>query len=115
MAVKEKILEVLAAQTEPIKLKRLGELLGEPITNFQSQVNRMVFGVGPPLVLRNENKEYIITEEGRKAATAEPDKMHRVGNKVTINLNIKLQINPDILKRKLVYPWWRRLFFFWRG
>lgn len=71
MAVKEKILEVLATQTEPIKLKRLGELLGEPIGNFQTQVSRME-KESPPLVLQDDNKGYTITEEGRKVALAEP-------------------------------------------
>lgn len=73
MAVREKILEVLATQAEPIKLKKLGELLGEPISNFMTQVKRLEEDkYGPPLVVRNENSEYTITEEGRKAASAEP-------------------------------------------
>ena len=69
MANKKKILEVLTTQTQPIALKRLEEILGEPVSNFMTQVERME-EESPPLVLRDENKRYTITEAGRKVVTA---------------------------------------------
>lgn len=74
MATKDKILGVLAAQGEPVTLKELSEILGEPQGNFFTQLDRMAKGEDP-LVKKDENKKWLITDSGRKSLedTADED------------------------------------------
>jgi hypothetical protein len=65
MPTKEKILGTLGAQSGPVTLKHLSTVLGEPQGNFFTQLDRMR-KADPPLVNKDEDSAWEITEDGRK-------------------------------------------------
>ncbi|KKN34647.1 hypothetical protein LCGC14_0791630 [marine sediment metagenome] len=76
MATKERILEILAGESGPINQAMLSAKLGEPISSFSTQLNRMV---PQGLIDRNEQKEYGLTEEGRTIALREAEAAQAAG------------------------------------
>ncbi len=65
MATKEKILEILSGG-DVLDSHQISEKLGEPTSNFVTQLNRME-KMDPPWVEKNEDKQYTITEAGKAA------------------------------------------------
>jgi hypothetical protein len=84
VATKDKILNTLAAQGGPITLKRLSEILGEAQGNFFTQLDRMSKS-DPPLVTKDEDKKWVITEDGRQSLQQSQDEDERPPDEVLRN------------------------------
>jgi len=65
MARKEQILTILAGASAPMSTMTLSKELGEPLSNFKTQLDRWLKG---ELLEMNEAKEYSLTAAGREEA-----------------------------------------------
>lgn len=96
MATKEDILEVLATQTGPVSPSEIGKELGLDVSVFNNQLKRMA-NEDPPLVRKDEDGRYIITDDGTKRirpATEESEgmtefqKFRDIGNRIGVKKEI---------------------------